>query len=685
MTNSSTRIPVGIVGCGRVAEHHLRHLSARTDVEIAGLADPNVDNARALAQRFGVANVYPSLQAMLDDRRLDAVHILTPPASHRELALLAIERGAHVLVEKPLTLSAADARELLAKARAKGVMVIPDFIQLFHPRMLDATRLIESGAYGRVVSVECDFGIDLNMPELREARGLHWSYLLPGGVLQNYLTHPLYLAMRWTGATRKIHVAARSLGTLPQGLTDQIDLLIDGATASAHVTVTLATQPAPYVVRLLCERGTIVVDFDAMTMLTWRHGALPRSLARILPLQAWPQVRWTTRILWAVLRKRLLPYHGLQALFAGMYTAIRGGGPAPVSPELTLAVSEAEDEILARAGKLHVDANPRASTQQGVTKRERVLVTGAAGFVGHRVVARLVADGYYVRALARPLSRIEPLERLGVEIQFADLRDAAAIDRATEGMDVVIHVGAAIRGTLPFMRESTVGGTKHVADSAKKHGVKRVIYISSMAVYDFAAAGNGRITAESPLEERAAERGGASIAKREAEDIALAAAQGDGWTILRPSLIFGADRDALGMLGPRKGSRVICIGSPSTRLRLVHVDDVAAAVVVMLQNPETAGRVFTLSHPEVVTYRDYFRELPASQTRDVKPVYLRRWFIELAAFGLRTLNRLRGRTGGMTRRQVGYLFADVLVDSEPVQRAGWRPSAPLRDQIAGRA
>jgi 2-alkyl-3-oxoalkanoate reductase len=678
---NSRKLRAGIVGCGRVSEHHLRHLSARPDVEIVGVVDPNLEAARTLAARFDVPNAYASLDAMLAAHKVDVVHVITPPSSHKEVALQAIEHGAHVLVEKPLTLEPEDAKLLFERARAKGVMVVPDFIQLFHPRMLDATRLIESGEYGRVVSVECDFGLYLGMPELREARGLHWSYQLPGGVLQNYITHPLYLVMRWTGATRKIHVAPRSMGTLPQELTDQIDVLIDGEQCSAHMTLTLATDPSPNVVRLLCERGMIIVDFNSMTMLTYRHGAIPASLARILPMQAWPMTRWTIRILWAVLRKKLLPYHGLQALFEQLYTAAGSGGPPPISPELTLAVSDAEHEILSRSGKLHVDATHRVSKQKNVTQRERVLVTGAAGYLGQRVVKKLVEEGYYVRALARPLSQIGALEKLGVEIQFVDLRDEAAMVRAGEGMDVILHVGAAIRGNLEFMLDSTVGGTKAVAAAAKAGGAKRVIYISSMAVYDFGRT-NGRITAESPLEERAAERGGASLAKREAEDVALEHTKTSNWTILRPSLIFGGGRDALGMLGPKKGSRVICVGSPSSRMRLVHVDDVAAAVVVLMRNPDTAGRVYTLSHPEWMTYRDYFRTLPAETTRNVKPVYLRRWFIELAALCQRTMKRMRAQKGGMTRRQVQYLFADPLVDSAPMQQAGWKPSASLRSQVA---
>lgn len=681
MTHSS-KIKAGIVGCGRVAVYHLMHLEARADVEIVALVDANLDAARTLAARFKIPRVYASVDELFDAETIHVLHILTPPGSHKDLALTAIDRGVHVLVEKPLALEFRDAQQVMERAAAKGVIVCPDFIQLFHPRMVQATELIESGKLGRVVSCECHFGLDLNMPELREARGLHWSYTLPGGVLQNYITHPLYLVMRWTGAARKIHVVPRSLGSLPQGLTDQLDILIDGESASAYVAVSMKAQPSPYSLRILCERGTILVDFSALRVLTSTHGALPRSLARILPTHALSMVRWTFANVWQTVRRRLLPYHGLAGLFDGLYRAVAGGGRPPVSPELALAVSKAERDVLEHAGKLHVDAADRASRQRAVSEKEHVLVTGAGGYVGRRVVARLVSDGYRVRALARPLSQIADLERLGVEIRFIDLRDTDAVARAVEGMDVIVHVAAAIRGSAEFMRESTVGGTNNIAAAAEKHGVRRVIYISSMAVYDFAVIGKGTVTADSPLEARAAERGTASAVKREAEDIALTHARNGGrWTILRPSLIFGNGRDALGLVGSRRGGMLICIGKPSTRMRLVHVDDVAAAVSLLVRSSESAGRVFTLSHPETITYRDFLRVLPPSVMQEVRPIYLRRWFMSTAALGVRTLNRLRGRSGGPSRRQIGYLFADVLVDSTPVQQLGWRPAAPLREQI----
>src|ERR1700693_2822286 len=94
-------IRVGIVGCGRVAEHHLRFLSEHPGIQVVALCDPDFARAQTLAQRYRLPKQFTSLEQMLGSTALDALHVLSPPASHYEQAAAAIDAGLHVLVEKP--------------------------------------------------------------------------------------------------------------------------------------------------------------------------------------------------------------------------------------------------------------------------------------------------------------------------------------------------------------------------------------------------------------------------------------------------------------------------------------------------------------------------------------------------------------------------------------------------------
>ncbi len=676
---------VGIVGAGRVAEHHLRFLRRTPGVEIVGLADARLENAQRLAVQHRVPYVTVSLEELLS-QKLDLLHVLTPPQYHAAQALAAIQRGVHVLVEKPVALSPHEAEDIYREAAKHGVIACPDFIHLFHPRMQEAIATVAAGRLGRVLHCECVLGVDLRMPELQEAMGLHWSYLLPGGVLQNYVSHPLYLVLYWVGPARRIQVTPHSFGSLPQGVTDHLVITIQGDCATAQVVVSLAASLAPFTLQVYGDRGSLSVDFVTLSTVVNVAGGLPPSVERLASNigRAGQLVRSTARNVYEYARGRLLPYHGLAVLIPELVSSIRSGGPAPVSVDLALAVSRAESEVLAQAGKVHLDTRPRPGRTPTSSAQPRVLVTGASGYLGRHVVTRLVAAGHPVRALVRPLSHVDELERLGVEIRFGDLRDGPAVSDAVAGVEIVVHLGAALRGTAEYMRASTVSGTANVAAAAERNGVRRVVYVSSLAVYDYTRLTRAKaVTAEADLEQRPEARGGASAAKREAEDVALGALSRarPEWTILRPSLIFGGGRDLTATVGVRVSGRIIHLGRPRSRLRLVHVADVAEAVLLAATRPEAAGRVYNVSHPDTLTAREFWRIVRGRQ-----PLYLPLWVAWGAVLVLRVWLRVLGRRLNFGRRRIAYLYRDVLVDTSPIRaELGWGPAGGLGEQVASEA
>jgi predicted dehydrogenase/nucleoside-diphosphate-sugar epimerase len=682
---------VGIVGCGRVATHHLRFISQLPQVSVTGLVDNDESSARRLGAAYNVQTVYDSLEMLLEKETPDVIHILTPPFLHYSQARVALERGVHVFIEKPVTLQAEETEDLYRLAATKGGSLCPDFIQLFHPAFLQARSLIESGELGRLVYVESQLAQTLDMPELKEARGLHWSYQLPGGVLHNYITHPLYLALYFVGTPRDIKVSPRSLGALPQGLTDHLDVHLEGERISAHVVLshTMNSQPS-YFVNLFCEKGVVWVNFDTSTMLVTRSSWLPRSVDRATSnfRQAAQLSSSAVRNIYDFLRGKLVPYQGLQTLIPQFYASVREGSTPPISSELALTVARAEEEVLGRAGRLHLDLSPRSSRQLQSNRSERVLVTGAAGYVGQQVVQRLVEQRYAVRALVRPLSRIELLERLGVEIVFGDVRDLENLSDAMDGINVVIHAAATLRGTTEAILEGCATATQNVAEAARKAKVNRVIYMSSMSVYDFLKVQDGEIIDErSPLERHPESRGAYSWGKRKAEDIALGHLQdaSPSWTILRPSVVVGGGGDVLAPAGSRLGNFLICLGSRRKTLRLIHVEDVATALVRLLESKATRGGVYTLSSPESLLLRNYVDVcVRASRYRKVRVVYIPFWFARAGVFMLTVLRKISKRGPSMNVQRLMYLFRDLTVSVRALKEStGWEPPTGLLERLKG--
>jgi dihydroflavonol-4-reductase len=123
----------------------------------------------------------------------------------------------------------------------------------------------------------------------------------------------------------------------------------------------------------------------------------------------------------------------------------------------------------------------------------KVFLTGATGFLGSHVARVLAAQGAELRLLVRSTSNLKNLEGLNAETASGDLRDPASLEKATSGCDTVFHVAADYRLWVrdpDEMYRSNVEGTRAILDSARKNGVRRVVYTSSVATMGFTRNGN---------------------------------------------------------------------------------------------------------------------------------------------------------------------------------------------------
>jgi nucleoside-diphosphate-sugar epimerase len=230
----------------------------------------------------------------------------------------------------------------------------------------------------------------------------------------------------------------------------------------------------------------------------------------------------------------------------------------------------------------------------------RVLVTGASGFLGARVVDALVRRGHEVRALLRAGSRAELPE--GVEPHRGDLRERGAADAAVRGVDVVVHLAAQVQGSEESRFSGTVVATENLLSSMAVAGVQRLVLASSYSVYDWS-----RIHRE--LDERAAvvtepalyERDGYTVAKVWQERVARRAADGGelSLTVLRPGYIHGPGNELVDGGGVRLGRMLLVVG-PLGTLPLVHVDSCAERFAAAVEAEAAEGATLNVVDPDPV-------------------------------------------------------------------------------------
>lgn len=139
---------LGIIGAGWIAEKMAAALAPLEDYCVYAIASRSIEKAEAFAKEWNIPKAYGSYEAMVADPDVDLVYIATPHSHHNAHAMLALEHGKHVLVEKAFTANAAEAAELLETARTKGLFITEAIWTRYMPLSHKVKELMESGIIG---------------------------------------------------------------------------------------------------------------------------------------------------------------------------------------------------------------------------------------------------------------------------------------------------------------------------------------------------------------------------------------------------------------------------------------------------------------------------------------------------------------------------------------------------------
>jgi predicted dehydrogenase len=328
---------VALIGAGRIAAVHLGFAKGVPSARIVGICDPVPGRAEELAGQKQVSPFCTTdLDAMLRETEPSIVHVLTPQATHAELAIRAMEAGANVLVEKPMAMTVEDCDRMIAAARLHGRRICVDHNRLFDPVVLKARALVERGGIGELVSVEAHQGV--NPVESAGAGGpgggAHWSVENAFAPLYNLGPHPFYLVSSLIGPSSAEAVMGRA--TQPGSSTmSEIRVLLEGERAYGFVTFSMGAQPYLNHLTVFGTKATLRLNLNTMTMVVERVRKLPKMVAKVTANldPAAQLVRGTVETVIGVATRRLKLYPGIGQTIRRFYKSLDEGAPPPVDGE----------------------------------------------------------------------------------------------------------------------------------------------------------------------------------------------------------------------------------------------------------------------------------------------------------------------------------------------------------------
>ncbi|MCO4239254.1 Gfo/Idh/MocA family oxidoreductase [Pseudarthrobacter sp. MDT3-28] len=239
----------GVLGTG-IAARFVNALHAHTGQRAVAVAARDAAKTHVFAAEHGIPKVHISPSALIADPTVDVVYIATPHPMHHDLALEAIQAGKHVLIEKPVAMTANETHAITRAGHAAGVLVMEAMWTRYLPQSDIVRQLLAAGAIGEVKLVRADFGFILPF----DASHRLWNAELGGGALLDAGIYPISFASSILGPPTSI-CASGELG--PNGVDARADLLLTSASGATALASTSLVTSTPVVASIMGTAGRI--------------------------------------------------------------------------------------------------------------------------------------------------------------------------------------------------------------------------------------------------------------------------------------------------------------------------------------------------------------------------------------------------------------------------------------------
>ncbi len=601
-------IRVALIGCGAISRQlHLPILAGHEDIRLTALVDRDMTRAEEVARSYGIKRVVLDAAELQADE-IDAAIIATPPFHHAPCAIQLMQRGIHVLVEKPMATSYQDAVAMVETAEQTGTVLSVGYFRRLMPSMRMLKALLDRRWLGRPLRFEVTSG------------GLYsWSAatlgnmrkdLAGGGVLIDFGSHLLdLLHYLFEGTAQVLEYRDNARGGIESDCRLHLRLSHQGEVVPGQVELS-RTRKLGNRFAIECEGGTLeyrITERYAIQVTPHDNELVDSSRGEPRPfcLQAnWadePETEW---------------YETVRQEIDDWLAAIRTGRPPQLSGRSALPTAEVIEECYKNVQPLEEPwlrearhTRVQAVGKTGDGRPRRVLITGATGFIGSRLAEILTLhQGLQVRALVHNPGNASRLARLPVEMVQGDVRSPADMERIVAGCDAVVHCAIGTEyGRSRSVRAVTVDGTCNLLAAARRASVARFVHLSTIGFHD--PSRPGAIDENTPVAPRRDDVYAQTKAAAE-RAVLRAAEEGLSAVVLRPGCVYGpfGHTFVVNPLLALAEGRLVLDGAARTPSNTVFVDNLVAAIVRALEVPADTvrGQVFTIGDGDECTWGEYY-------------------------------------------------------------------------------
>jgi predicted dehydrogenase/nucleoside-diphosphate-sugar epimerase len=681
---------LAIIGSGFIADVHLHVLKAVPDVEVVAIVDTVPERAKKLAKKYGVAAVHASVEALIQQGGVDAVHVLTPPAVHGALAKQCLEAGLHVFVEKPMVLHESEVAPLAALAASRRKVLAVNHNQTCHPAVEKLQRHLAKGRLGKLEHLTVQHHVPLR--QLQTGETSHFMFQTEANILWEQGVHLFSMVFALLGAAKSVQVITSARKPLPNGVrfVEEWLLQLDCERGTASVRMAYGKPWQEATLQAIGSDGACLIDLTRGTC--WLRNKsrwlefldLGKSLfggAMHLLGRAIGTVAGYCLSLFKLKFSDDPFQRGMRGSLRSFHAAVRGAAlPLPISTTGAQAVLD----MCAMAAKAAAVARtpppaPAPLGKPGPARAGEVVVLGGTGMIGRRCVKLLRQRGTPVTMVVRKPNLLPAELRDGsVRVFVGDAGDADVLAAAFAGANAVLHLATAAGNDATNIEHTMAAAVRLAGEAAKQASVQRFVYTSSTAALWLGDAGS--VPGSVGADPQPAARSGYARGKIAAEKELLALQQqGLPLVLVRPAIVVAhdgmADHSGVGMWV--RDNHCIGWGTGKHGLPFVLADDCADGLVRSLFADGVVGKSYNLAGDVRLSAREYVAAMTDRTGRKIHyhPTPLRwMWLQEYGKFCVKWAAR-RQREWPAYRDFASRSFTTALDCSDAKRDLGWQPES----------